>query len=156
MDISFAYIEARMREICTRHHVGSMGPTPGHVATCWHTGCHVSMTPHKSKTSTSRRIKRRHMFNKRIQGPSPRANRFQTAWTPETIIRDHISVTGRKHNTSRGRPRSDDPLDRPNRPCHGSPSASTWCSVISPTVDSQVPKLFSRSCSTPINRSEGS
>jgi hypothetical protein len=27
MDISFAYIGARMREICTGHHVGSMGST---------------------------------------------------------------------------------------------------------------------------------
>jgi hypothetical protein len=33
MDISFAYFGVRMKEICTRYHVGPVGPTPGHVVT---------------------------------------------------------------------------------------------------------------------------
>jgi hypothetical protein len=106
MDISFAYIRARMREICTGHHVGPVGPTPGHVVMCWHTGCHVSMTPHQSKRSTSRRIRRRHVYSTRIQGPTTRANCLQTAWAPRTVIRGHISVSGRKHNPKHGGPRS--------------------------------------------------
>jgi hypothetical protein len=145
-----------MREICTGHHVGPVGPAPGHVETCWHTGCHVSMTPHQSKRSTSRRIRCCHVFNTRIQGPTTRANRLQTAWAPGTVIKDHISVTGRKHSARRGEPRSADPLDRSNRPCHGSPSASTWCFLSESSSHSQVPKLFSRSCLGTINRCGGS
>jgi hypothetical protein len=114
-DISFAYIRARMREICIRHHVGLVGPTPGHVAMCWHTGCHVSMTPHKSKRSTSQRIRRCHVFITRIQGPTTRANRLQTVWAPGTVIRGHISVTGRKLSAKHGGPRSVDPqVGRPH------------------------------------------
>jgi hypothetical protein len=40
MDISFAYIGARMREICKRYHVDPVGPTLGYVAICCHTGAH--------------------------------------------------------------------------------------------------------------------
>jgi hypothetical protein len=98
MEISFTYIRARIREICIRHYVGPVGPTLGHVATYWHTGCHVSMTPHQSKRNTSRRIRRHHVFSTRIQGPTTRANGLQTAWAPGTVISDHTSVTGRKHN----------------------------------------------------------
>jgi hypothetical protein len=36
MDISSAYIGARMREICSGHHAGPVGPTPGHMEMCWH------------------------------------------------------------------------------------------------------------------------
>jgi hypothetical protein len=104
--------------------------------------CHVFMTPHRSKRSTSQRIRRRHVFSTRIQGPTTRANRLQPTHTPGTVIRDHMSVTRRKHNTRHGGARSADPLGWSNRPCHGLPSASTWCSVIGPTVDSQVHKLF--------------
>jgi hypothetical protein len=60
MDISFAYIRARMREICTKHQVGSVRPTLGHVATCCHAGAHVSMTPHRSKEAHSRPIRSKH------------------------------------------------------------------------------------------------
>jgi hypothetical protein len=135
--------ERDMHKIRSHCIMGPVGPTPGHVATCWHTGCHVSMTPHQSKRSTSRRIRQCHMFSTRIQGPTTQANRLQLTHTPGTVIRDHMWVTGRKQSARRGRTRSAKPLDRPNRPCHGSPSSSTWCSVIGPTVDSQVPELFS-------------
>jgi hypothetical protein len=57
MDISFAYFGAWMKEIHIRHHVGPVGPTPGHVATCWQTGAHVSMTPHRSKETHLRPIR---------------------------------------------------------------------------------------------------
>jgi hypothetical protein len=59
-DISFAYIRAQMREMCTRHHVDPVGPTPGHVARCCHRGAHVAMTPHRSKEAHSRLIKIKH------------------------------------------------------------------------------------------------
>jgi hypothetical protein len=132
-----------MHKIRSHYIMGPVGPTPGHVATCSHTRCHVSMTAHQSKRSTSRQIRRRHVFSTRIQGPTTRANCLQPTHTPGTVIRDHMSATGKKHNTRCGRARSAEPLDQPNRPCHELPSASTWCSVIGPTVDSQVPKLFS-------------
>jgi hypothetical protein len=146
MEISFTYIRARIREICIRHYVGPVGPTLGHVATYWHTGCHVSMTPHQSKRNTSRRIRRRHVFSTRIQGLTTRANGLQTASAPWTVISDHTSVTGGKHNARHGGPRSVDPLDWPNRPCHGSPSTSTWCFRLDPKAIPRVHRVFAHRC----------
>jgi hypothetical protein len=50
-----------MREMCTRHHVDPMGPTPSHMATCCHTGAHVAMTPHRFKEARSRPIRSKYV-----------------------------------------------------------------------------------------------
>jgi hypothetical protein len=115
-DISFTYIRAQMREICTGHHVGLVGPTSGHVATCWHTGCHVSMTPHQSKRSTSRQIRRCHVFSPMIQGPTTRANSLHPSHTPGTDLGTHLAVTQMKGGANGAFPGSDDPTGRSNPP----------------------------------------
>jgi hypothetical protein len=79
MDISFDYFGVRIKEICKRYHVGPVGPTPGHMVRCCHTGVHVDMTHHWSKEAHSRPIRSKAHGSK---GPQPRDHWLGTLWAP--------------------------------------------------------------------------
>jgi hypothetical protein len=135
MDTSFAYIRSRMREICTRHHVDPVGPTPGHMETCCHTGAHVAMTPHRSKEAYSRPIRSKHAGSK---GPQPRDNGLETTQTPPYPPWDppgsHLDENRRdRGHLEIGRsPRSIEPLwgllRRPST-CRLVVASQRWCQV---------------------------
>jgi hypothetical protein len=120
MDISFAYSRPRMRKICTGHHVGLVGPTLDHVASCWHTRYHVFVTPHQSKRSTSRRIGCRHVFSTRIQGPTTRqtASNWPIHRKPpptDPYIENRLRDPPGSHLDERQRDQSWPGIDRPHR-----------------------------------------
>jgi hypothetical protein len=89
MDISFAYFGARMKEICTRHHVGPMRPTLGHLVTCYHTEARVSMTPHQSKETHLRPIISLHGCTHGLKS-SRDPNRLQVLHPPRRHPRTHL------------------------------------------------------------------
>jgi hypothetical protein len=127
-----------VKEICTEHHVDPMGPTPGHVAMCWHKGCHVSMTHHQSKRSTSRRIQHNHVFSKDSRAHNPNKPPSTNPYTGNRLgdpTGSHLDE--RQRDRSRpgiGQPhRSADPTLRPFAPIfhvlspHWILRACSWC-----------------------------
>jgi hypothetical protein len=103
--------QSRMREICTRNHVDPVRPIAGHVATCCHTGAHVSMTPHRSKETHFRPIWSKHAdpraHNHEITGKKHRKH-------PHTHLGTHLAVTWTKTGANRAAWGSTDPPVRPN------------------------------------------
>jgi hypothetical protein len=112
---------------------------------CW---CHQSKgeKPDKSEANTC--------ASHGCYGPQMCPNCLQTAWTPGTKLRTHLIATTRKHKGSGAHRGSADPTGRPNRPCGRQYPPSTWWLLISSGTHSGVLGVSSRSCPTPINRSE--
>jgi hypothetical protein len=92
MDISFAYFGVRMKEICTRYHVGMVGPTPGHVLSHRSPCVHDTSSIQGNTPSTNQEPV--HVS----KGPLPHGNGLKTPHTPPYPPSSHPDERRRKRN----------------------------------------------------------
>jgi hypothetical protein len=140
MDISFAYFGVRTKEICTIYHVGPVGPTPGHVVTCCHTGVYVAMAHHRSKRST---VSTNQEQARRSKGPQPRDNWLETSQAPPYPPWDPLGTHLNENRQDWGYPGIEQPPGRSTSPEGLSHRYSTCRLVVTNQRQCQVPARLS-------------